>query len=88
MNPAHHEERLRRWAIQTGRPVLSVDYGKAPERRHPVLGKFCMLMVFQDPYPYAIDECYDLYNALVNSNGQVIGMSGKDLKLIFSGDSA
>lgn len=32
MGPQHHEERLRRWAIQTGRPVLSVDYCKAPER--------------------------------------------------------
>jgi hypothetical protein len=42
----------------------------------------------KDPYPYAIDECFDLYNALVHSNGQVIGMSGQDLKLILSGDSA
>ena len=31
MTPEHHEERLRMWAIRTGRPVLSVDYGKAPE---------------------------------------------------------
>lgn len=31
MNPEHHEERLRTWAIRTGKPVLSVDYGKAPE---------------------------------------------------------
>lgn len=29
-NP-HHEERLRKWAIITGKPVLSIDYGKAPE---------------------------------------------------------
>jgi acetyl esterase/lipase len=33
MGPKHHEERIRRWAIQTGRPILSVDYGKAPERQ-------------------------------------------------------
>lgn len=31
MSPANHEERLRRWAIQTGKPVLSIDYSKAPE---------------------------------------------------------
>ena len=31
MTPEHHEERLRTWAIRTGKPVLSVDYGKAPE---------------------------------------------------------
>jgi len=31
MTPEHHEERLCAWAEQTGRPVLSLDYGKAPE---------------------------------------------------------
>jgi acetyl esterase/lipase len=31
MGPDCHEERLRRWAKRTGKPVLSVDYGKAPE---------------------------------------------------------
>lgn len=31
MNPEHHEERLRMWAVVTGRPVLALDYGKAPE---------------------------------------------------------
>jgi acetyl esterase/lipase len=31
MSPEHHEERLRMWAVSTGKPVLSIDYGKAPE---------------------------------------------------------
>lgn len=31
MSPEHHEERLRIWAMKTGKPVLSIDYGKAPE---------------------------------------------------------
>lgn len=31
MTPEHHDERLRRWAVKTGKPVISVDYGKAPE---------------------------------------------------------
>jgi acetyl esterase/lipase len=35
MSPEHHEERLRKWAVTTGRPVLSLDYGKAPECELP-----------------------------------------------------
>jgi acetyl esterase/lipase len=31
MSPEHHDDRLRAWATRTGRPVLSIDYGKAPE---------------------------------------------------------
>lgn len=31
MTPEHHEERLRMWTAQTGKPVLSIEYGKAPE---------------------------------------------------------
>lgn len=31
MTPEHHEDRLRMWAVRTGKPVLSIDYGKAPE---------------------------------------------------------
>ncbi|EGN99673.1 hypothetical protein SERLA73DRAFT_179807 [Serpula lacrymans var. lacrymans S7.3] len=72
MTPEHHEERLRLWAVRTGRPVLAVDYGKAPEY----------------PYPFAIDECFDVYRILVESCGAAIGMSGKKLNVIFSGDSA
>ncbi|KAL1728818.1 Alpha/Beta hydrolase protein [Schizophyllum commune] len=72
MSPLHHQERLRLWAISTKRPVLSVDYGKAPEY----------------PYPFSIDEVFDLYKALVETNGAIIGMSGKRLNIIISGDSA
>jgi acetyl esterase/lipase len=31
MTPEHHDERLRSWALRTSKPVLSVEYGKAPE---------------------------------------------------------
>ena len=31
MGPECHEERLRRWAKRTGKPIISIDYGKAPE---------------------------------------------------------
>lgn len=37
MTPEHHEERLCAWAEKTGRPVLSVDYGKAPECEYSLL---------------------------------------------------
>ncbi|KAJ7188014.1 Alpha/Beta hydrolase protein [Mycena filopes] len=72
MSPEHHEERLRMWAISTGKPVLSIDYGKAPEY----------------PYPFAIDEAFDTYKLLVESVGTLIGMSGKKLNILLSGDSA
>lgn len=42
MTPEHHEERLRMWAIRTGKPVVSVEYGKAPERER-------LALVFQPP---------------------------------------
>ncbi|TBU56379.1 alpha/beta-hydrolase [Dichomitus squalens] len=72
MTPEHHEERLRTWALRTGKPVLSVDYGKAPEY----------------PYPFSIDECFDLYRVLVETTGLVIGMSGRSLNIVLTGDSA
>src|ERR1700743_3047153 len=37
MTPVHHEERLCAWAEKTGRPVLSIDYGKAPECEYGLL---------------------------------------------------
>ena len=41
-----------------------------------------------DPYPFAIDECFDAYRTLVASAGKIIGMSGSKLNVIFTGDSA
>ncbi|KAH8119086.1 alpha/beta-hydrolase [Phellopilus nigrolimitatus] len=72
MGPTHHEERLRAWAKRLRRPVLSVDYGKAPEF----------------PYPYAIEEGFDLYCTLAESSGRILGMSGVQFSAILSGDSA
>lgn len=60
-------------AKETGRPVLAVDYCKAPEY----------------PYPYALEECYDLYRSLFESGGSIIGMSGRStFRVVLSGDSA
>ncbi|KAL0578752.1 hypothetical protein V5O48_003250 [Marasmius crinis-equi] len=72
MTPEHHEERLALWAVNTRRPVLSIDYGKAPEY----------------PYPFAVDEAFDTYRILVESNGAIIGMSGHQLEIVITGDSA
>ncbi|OCH95128.1 alpha/beta-hydrolase [Obba rivulosa] len=72
MTPEHHEERLRMWAVRTGKPVLSIEYGKAPEY----------------PYPYAIDECFDTYRVLVESSGKLVGMSGSKFSSVLTGDSA
>ncbi|KAF9529187.1 Alpha/Beta hydrolase protein [Crepidotus variabilis] len=72
MTPEHHEERLRMWAVSTGRPVLALEYGKAPEY----------------PYPFARDEAFDAYRLMIESSGKLIGMSGRKIQIIISGDSA
>ncbi|KAF8320901.1 alpha/beta-hydrolase [Clavulina sp. PMI_390] len=73
MSPDHHEERLRLWTKRTGRPVLALDYGKAPEY----------------PFPWALNEAFDVYRILTESNGKAIGMlSGRPINIVISGDSA
>ncbi|KDN42061.1 alpha/beta-hydrolase [Tilletiaria anomala UBC 951] len=79
MTPQHHEERLRQLAKETRRPVLAVDYGKAPEH----------------PFPYALEECFDVYRSLQESRGRIIGMSSSSststaeaFGILLCGDSA
>lgn len=73
MNPRTNDDKLCAWAAKTGLPILSLDYKKAPEY----------------PYPYALNECYDVYATLIKSKGRCIGMSGKEVpKIIVTGDSA
>lgn len=72
MSPLHHEERLTRWTIKTGLPILSVDYCKAPEY----------------PFPYAIHECMDVYRLIQESKGRVIGMGRDTVDVVLTGDSA
>lgn len=73
MNPRIHDDKLMAWAGRTGLPVLSLDYRKAPEH----------------PYPYALNECYDVYHMLVSSRGRCVGLSGEVMpRIIVSGDSA
>ncbi|KAI9824584.1 MAG: hypothetical protein M1832_001674 [Thelocarpon impressellum] len=73
MTPRNHDDKLLAWAGKTGLPVLSLDYGKAPEH----------------PYPYALNECYDVYHTLVATRGRCIGLSGlQPPRIVVSGDSA
>lgn len=73
MDPRCNDDKLWLWAAKTGLPVLSLDYQKAPEY----------------PYPYALNECYDVYATLIKSRGRCIGMSGKETpKIVVTGDSA
>ena len=73
MTPRHHDDKLLAWAGRTGLPVLSLDYKKAPEY----------------PYPYALNECYDVYHTLVVTQGRCIGLAGHTSpRIILTGDSA
>lgn len=73
MDPRCNDDKLLLWAAKTGLPVLSLDYKKAPEY----------------PFPYALNECYDVYATLIKSRGRCIGMSGKETpSVVVTGDSA
>ncbi|TGJ79131.1 hypothetical protein E0Z10_g9630 [Xylaria hypoxylon] len=73
MDPRCHDDKLSAWAGKTGLPVLSLDYQKAPEY----------------PYPYALNECFDVYTTIIKTKGRCIGMSGRETpKIVVTGDSA
>ncbi|KAK4146423.1 uncharacterized protein C8A04DRAFT_34895 [Dichotomopilus funicola] len=73
MDPRCNDDKLLAWAGRTKRPVLSLDYKKAPEY----------------PYPYALNECYDVYTTIIKTRGRCIGLSGEVVpKVVITGDSA
>ncbi len=73
MDPRCNDDKLFAWAGKTGLPILSLDYKKAPEF----------------PYPYALNECFDVYTTIIRSKGRCIGMSGHEVpKIVLTGDSA
>lgn len=73
MTPRHHDDKLLTWAGKTGIPVLSLDYKKAPEY----------------PYPYALNESYDVYHTLIATQGRCLGLAGNSSpRIILTGDSA
>ena len=89
MDPSHHDERIHHWAKRTGRPVLALDYAKAPgtpssvrvKTVHPNRGA-------EYPYPYALHECFDTYRLLQDTKGSCIGFTRGELRIVLSGDSA
>ena len=73
MDPRTNDDKLFAWAGKTGLPVLSLDYRKAPEF----------------PYPYALNECFDVYNTIIASRGRCVGLAGDALpRIVVTGDSA
>lgn len=73
MDPRTSDDKLLAWAGRTGLPILSLDYRKAPEY----------------PYPYALNECYDVYHMIVATKGRCIGIEGEQCpRIVLTGDSA
>lgn len=73
MNPRTSDDKLLAWAGKTGLPILSLDYRKAPEY----------------PYPYALNECFDVYTMIVTTKGRCIGMEPEICpRIVLTGDSA
>ncbi|MCJ1300893.1 hypothetical protein MMC08_003692 [Hypocenomyce scalaris] len=73
MDPRTNDDKLLAWSGRLRLPILSLDYKKAPEY----------------PYPYSLNECYDVYHMLVASRGRCVGLSGAvSPRIIVTGDSA
>jgi len=73
MGPRNHDDKLMGWSKKLKIPIVSVEYKKAPEY----------------PYPYGLNECYDVYHSIVTTKGRCIGLSGEVVpKIAMSGDSA
>jgi acetyl esterase/lipase len=73
MDPRTSDDKLLAWAGRTRTPILSLDYRKAPEY----------------PFPYALNECFDVYTQIVNTRGRCIGMKSDSCpRIVITGDSA
>ncbi|KND00948.1 uncharacterized protein SPPG_04049 [Spizellomyces punctatus DAOM BR117] len=85
MPPKCHEDYVSQWAVISKVPIVAIEYGKAPEF----------------PYPFALEECFDAYRSIVESNGGAIGFEGwyesdaqghqlkkAPIKIVMVGDSA
>jgi acetyl esterase/lipase len=85
MPPERHLAYLKKWAKDTGYPVVSFNYHKAPEH----------------PYPYALNELFDAYRTICSTHGRCLGIDSLPIKPLikngikfneiavsFAGDSA
>ncbi|KAI8869156.1 alpha/beta-hydrolase [Ramicandelaber brevisporus] len=59
MNPRDHEPYLRTYAMSTDAVVVSINYAKAPEY----------------PYPYAVNQVWDMYRLIMATRGACLGMN-------------
>jgi acetyl esterase/lipase len=59
MSPLHHADYLSAWALRLRVPLISVNYRKAPEY----------------PYPNGLNDCYQVYKQIIQSNGKCIGIN-------------
>lgn len=72
-SPELHADSLIAWAKKTQVPIVAIDYHLAPEYQ----------------FPYALDECFDAYRGIVESNGLAAGIvSQTPPSIIVTGDSA
>lgn len=73
LSPEAHEVYLRRWAIKLKTPIVSIDYSLSPEAK----------------YPFALQQCLDVYLFLVSKSDKVQQLLGfEPKKIIVCGDSA
>jgi acetyl esterase/lipase len=61
MDPECHADYLAEWASMSPKTlIIALDYGKAPEY----------------PYPFALEEGFELYRLIRETNGACLGLSG------------
>ncbi|KAH8713453.1 Hormone-sensitive lipase [Beauveria bassiana] len=66
MDPRCNDDKLFAWATKSGSAILGLGYKKAPEF----------------PYPYALNEVFDVYAIVIQTRGKCIGMSSETVPQI------
>ena len=74
MSPLHHADYLCYWAKKLQVPIIAVNYRKAPT----------------SPWPAGLNDCYDVYKAIIQSEGHCIGLNHERqrLRIAVVGDSS
>jgi len=81
MTPRCHDEYLIPWTKRLGIPILSINY-----RFGSLLARLTSRKAPEYPYPYAINECFDVYKLLCKQNNPILPFRPR--KVVFVGDSA
>lgn len=64
MSPENHDDYLSQWSRTCNTPIVALNYGKAPEF----------------PFPWALEESFDAYRSVIDTNGESIGLEGWNIK--------